>query len=81
MADCSDDSGFVKKAFKLLIAIEHYAEKADPVLEETVEKAEKAASTAKSFKDTLEESSRKAEFINKSRENLPSLRQEQAKAV
>ncbi|MBQ4481819.1 MAG: hypothetical protein II966_01165, partial [Lachnospiraceae bacterium] len=36
MADRSDDSGFVKKAFKLLIAIEHYAEKADPVLEETV---------------------------------------------
>ena len=80
MADCSDDSGFVKKAFKLLIAIEHYAEKADPVLEETVQTTEKAASTAKSFKDTLEGNSRKAEVINNSHTSTP-LWQEQAKAV
>ena len=80
MADRSDDSCFVKKAFKLLIAIEHYAEKADPVLEETVEKAEKAESTAKSFKDTLEENSRNADAINNSHKSMPS-RQEQAKAV
>ena len=80
MEDRSDDSSFVKKAFKLLIAIEHYPEKADPVLEETVQKTEKATSTAKSFKDTLEENSRKADAINNSHTSMPS-RQEQAKAV
>ena len=81
MADRSDDSSFIKKAFKLLIAIEHYAETADPALKEAVQTAEKAASTVKSFKDTLEENSKKADAINKSREVMPPARQEQAKAI
>ena len=81
MADRSDDSSFIKKAFKLLIAIEHYAETADPALKEAIQTAEKAASTVKSFKDTLEENSRKADAINKSREVMPPARQEQAKAI
>lgn len=81
MADRSEDSSFIKKAFKLLIAIEHYAETADPALKEAVQTAEKAASTVKSFKDTLEENSKKADAINKSREVMPPARQEQAKAI
>ena len=81
MADRSDDSSFIKKAFKLLIAIEHYAETADPALKEAVQTAEKAASTVKSFKDTLEENSKKADAINKGREVMPPARQEQAKAI
>ena len=38
---------FIKKAFRLLIAIEHYTEVADPALKEAVQTAEKDVTTAK----------------------------------
>ena len=71
MADRSDDSSFIKKAFKLLISIEHYAEKPQEGIKDAVEAAaniEKAdnleKNPAKSFKDILDQNDKRAEAIS-----------------